>query len=476
MKRASIPGKYLAAVLLPVFFTACSTSGEKDNTAPEPPKPAPVYEIPKTHSDTVAFLYSRTMGLDSTAITSLGSGSMLIDGDMTMEQATLTQLLNNLPIVAAKDSTKSVKSPYVVNKYKVFKIGDNPGQLAAGVESALYKAIGYWNGILIPNGAEFNFMVYSDPAPSDIMFSTGNFNQDVPFLVSLPNGAGLPGSSITLNMTYMQKHNVSNDQLVAAMVHALGHVLGLQHSNRKKASYYDAGNIGDLESVMNADFPKTSHAKYFSKGDTVMVKRLFPAPDWAVQGAGDVKELAGIEITSGDAAMYYRKDGKVVRGSWTNAVGPVTTFDIRSDLPANTVVDVAISGANRYYTYFNNGWLVDGEMYKLAGNPLNYYFQGSPAPGQSISTLVGVTIKKDNDDIYYFYNDGTYSVGRSNYWSQYSYGNAYTVPAGKSFTDIKAVAVDDAGRFYFWYKDNTVSRSALASHSSPEGPLAVKVN
>lgn len=465
--------KVLSAALLPLLVYSCATT---DN-APEPAPKPPVYEIPKTHQDTLAFIYSRTLGLDSTAVKSMDANNFLVDGDMVMAKSTLTEMFTSFPVVEAKDSTKSIKSPYVLNNYRVFKIGINPGQMATGVESALYSAIGYWNGILIQHGAEFNFMAYSDPAPSDIMFYTSAYpNMDVPFLVTLPGTNGLPGAAITLNSSYLQAHNVTREQLVSAMVHALGHILGLQHSDRKKTAYYDAGNIGDSSSVMHSNFPKGPHTKMFSKGDTAMVKRLFPAPNWPVQSAGNISDLAGIEITAGNAVLYYTKSGKVVRGSWNNAVGPTTTYAGRTEAPITDIVEISMTTANRFYAYFSNGYYMDGEMYKLGNNPVGGYNQAIPAPGQSLSTFIGTTVKRENNDHLYWYNDGTYSVGRSNEWAKYSYGNTYTVPAGKKFTDIKAVGTDDEGRYYFWYKDNTVSRSNNLNHSNPEGPVAVKMN
>ncbi|MFY0255414.1 hypothetical protein ACDQ55_15825 [Chitinophaga sp. 30R24] len=476
MRKIPVPMKVLSAALLPVIFYSCGSKVTDLEPTPPAPKP-PVYEIPKTPQDTLAFIYSRTLGLDSTAVKAMDENNLLVDGDMTLPKSTLAQMFSTFPLVEAKDSSKTIKSPYVVNNYRVFKIGYHPGQTAPGVESALYSAIAHWNGILILNGAEFNFMAYSDPGPSDIMFYTSSYLLlDVPFVVSLPTSTGQPGASITLNTTYLQVHNITKDQLVSAMVHALGHILGLQHSDRKMTSYYDAGNIGDLESVMHANFPQGPHTKMFSKGDTAMVKRLFPAPKWPVQSAGQIKDLVGIEMTAGNATLYYTKDGKVVRGTWNNAVGPMTTYEGRTDIPNTEIAEIACSGANRFYAYFTNGWYMNGEMYKLGNNPIDGYIQAHPVPGQSMATFIGTTVKKDNDDCYYWYSDGTYSVGRSGYWAQYSYGNTFTVPTGKKISDIKAIASDDEGRFYFWYKDNTVSRSASLNHSNPEGPVAVKIN
>lgn len=87
--------------------------------------------------------------------------------------------------------------------------------------------------------------------------------------------------------------------------------------------------------------------------------------------------------------------------------------------------------------------------------------------GETPSTVVAIGIA-NNNYCYFWYADGTYSVGNSGNASAHSAPASYTVPSGESTTTIVAMSIAKQGssNVYTWYKDGTAtvgSASNLAS-------------
>lgn len=120
----------------------------------------------------------------------------------------------------------------------------------------------------------------------------------------------------------------------------------------------------------------------------------------------------------------------------------------------SSVVDTAISSNDRSYVWLANGTAGRGST----GNPTSlatwtYHLPGGRQP----SDLVGIAIRKSNDQTHAYYDDGTYSRGNTSWLGSIACCSSYTMPPGRQPSDIVGMDFDPQGRLHTWYDDDTYS-------------------
>ena len=124
---------------------------------------------------------------------------------------------------------------------------------------------------------------------------------------------------------------------------------------------------------------------------------------------------------------------------------------------AELIIDNSL---NQVYAFY-----LDGTYSVGTSNDLDHYH--SPVPyilpaGKTPYNIVGMVSLPvtTGNQIHVFYNDGTRSYGDPNNLNYVVILGAYSLPPGKSYSDIIGMAVDRDSpitKLYTWYSDSTVS-------------------
>ncbi|MCG8455170.1 MAG: beta-lactamase family protein, partial [Holophagales bacterium] len=102
-------------------------------------------------------------------------------------------------------------------------------------------------------------------------------------------------------------------------------------------------------------------------------------------------------------------------------------------------------------------WL-DQDIYGIGGVLPDISYLSHQLQGRRRHTpVVGSAISPFGDHVITYYDDGTYSNGRTWDLDHNAGGATYTLPPDKQPTDIVDVAIASTGRVYVWYRDGSLS-------------------
>jgi hypothetical protein len=158
----------------------------------------------------------------------------------------------------------------------------------------------------------------------------------------------------------------------------------------------------------------------------------------------------------------FVKDATEARGSdhfWA-AEGTSSDMDHYQDRygywPAVGIIAMDIASNNAVYTWYNNGTVTKGLSWALDNSVPNPYPFSLP-PGKTVSDIVEIAIASD-DIVYAFYKDGTVSKGHTFDLDAVQAPYAYTLPPGKTPADIVGISIaKSTDHVYAWYRDGKAS-------------------
>lgn len=156
---------------------------------------------------------------------------------------------------------------YVTNfKYAI------PSNIPSSWRTAIQQAIGQWNAV---GGTKVYMSEVASGAHITVSISYDAVNNWVA-RASLPLSNGAPGPTLEINSYH---NNMAADQKLFAMVHEIGHNVGLLHTNQTDGALIPGTPTTDPNSVMNSFvLPWNGFTEY----DRIAVRNLYPGTTNAV--------------------------------------------------------------------------------------------------------------------------------------------------------------------------------------------------
>lgn len=287
-------------------------------------------------------------------------------------------------------------------------------------KAALVEALTAWNHV--PNcNVHFHFV---GNWAGEVNVHVNNLIKGVAD-AALPSAGGFPGIQIRINTSFDGPDGIceSHASKVAVMVHELGHILGLGHTNPDESgmSHIPGTPTIDWDSIMNQGsysrpWGNGPGQQTFSRGDLAAIQAMYGTPIWSSEITGpdvcwpslvpatytlnlgtnlitddlDVKWYAGFGIRESGTSFSFTphvlstgsvtlravanyggvnyESRKVVTNSTPEVSGPDSP-------PVNTFVDYSVPSALPGGVVFN-GWMVkggtEGVDYLVSGGVSNF--------------------------------------------------------------------------------------------------------
>lgn len=129
-------------------------------------------------------------------------------------------------------------------------------------------------------------------------------------------------------------------------------------------------------------------------------------------------------------------------------------FNMRTRI--GSVSKALITGPAGYKLLKENNLSLTDKVYGANGVFNNRFFAEIGTGSKRFYPIVAMAINTKNW-VYTWYANGTVSVGSSDNLTEYQAPKPFTLPAGKSVTDIHEIAIANNDRAYVWYKDGSRS-------------------
>ncbi|MFB6455754.1 M57 family metalloprotease [Chitinophaga sp. Hz27] len=447
----------IPSVAVALLLSACSKNDLKQT--PQSIPNATAEEITAMKS----YLSKTTAVGESKIVFNDARQTFMVDGDMVFPVGVVKDYMKSKPATSGSPTTEQYRYQWLLsdNVVKYIRIKDNIAN--ADWKVALRDAIRRWNNYsYIGSSTKITFVIYSDNVACDLV-AADNINVVGGEVVNanMPKANGATGDSLKINTSY---NTLTAEKKAFALTHALGHILGLTHSDGGSGTLIPNTPVTDTSSIMSPTIPAIVPANFFTSGDLYAVRYLYPRTQSWTGTTSRIDSMGGIDIATDDGCWYWGQN-VVTRGNSSSIYGESNYYQLIPGKTANDIVDIGIANTNIVYAWYKDGTVSNGGFLGINTYPfLNSTYSYSVPPGKTYASIVGISINKTDGRCYAWYNDGTYSVGTSSNLGYYQDPAPYTVPAGKSFSDIKAVGIAQSSQWcYFWYKDNTVSTGSVSN-------------
>jgi dual-action HEIGH metallo-peptidase len=139
--------------------------------------------------------------------------------------------------------------------------------VSASWATAVRGAISQWNSV---NGTRLFMSEVTSSSAANTLITTGFANENWVARAYLPSSRRRPGTSLTINTKY---NNLSSGYKLFTIVHEMGHIFGLYHTNQTQGIFITGTPTVDSKSVMNSVILPWNG---FTNGDVKAVQILYP--------------------------------------------------------------------------------------------------------------------------------------------------------------------------------------------------------
>lgn len=183
-----------------------------------------------------------------------------------------------------------------------------------------------------------------------------------------------------------------------------------------------------------------------------------------VAGINRHKPLVGFAISPTNLSYAWYENQTV---SWGNThdldatSGPAQAFSMPAGKTTNDILGMAMSSSGEVHTWYLNGTFSIGTPTDLGsilspGAPpsectSDIPFCWSPAANISVTQVLGIAIRKSDNRVFAFYDDGTYSSGTKKDFDASTPRASYSPAAGKTIFDLRDADFASTGVLYSHY-------------------------
>lgn len=222
-----------ALLCLAICFLFSSCAPDEENVAPKE----------EIASDLIQFL--ENSGFDKKDIV-LKDGIFIIDEDILIskEEVEAYVALRNTQDNGRDQhyrGTYLVSDTYVTN-IKFYIDPSVPSSWATAVRGAISQ----WNNV---NGTKLFMSEVSSSGSANTVINTGYSTQNWVARAYLPSSSRRPGHMMTINTRY---NNLNSAYKLFTIVHEMGHIFGLYHTNQTQGIFINGTPSSDPNSVMNS--------------------------------------------------------------------------------------------------------------------------------------------------------------------------------------------------------------------------------
>jgi CubicO group peptidase (beta-lactamase class C family) len=200
-------------------------------------------------------------------------------------------------------------------------------------------------------------------------------------------------------------------------------------------------------------------------GQNGILKGVFEAD--IKQASARFEHIAGMAIGRDDTVFTWYADGKVSRG-WSRDLDSKTAREPFRPADGKTVRDIvgmAIAGSSgKVYTWYRDGSRSVGTTTDLDRyQPIKLDADGKPAQkvklpkNLGMANIVGIAIRKSDDRVYVWYDNGTVSAGTSLDFARHFSNRSYSPPTRQRRYTIIDMGLSAEDQVYAWYSDKRTS-------------------
>ncbi len=211
---------------------------------------------------------AESLSMDIKKITyDLNENAFIIDGDVVMP---LDQARGNYDSYSLKNTNKTDQrfSGYIM-KFEIasaIQIFISP-EVTSDWQIAINKAIDVWNN----TNSGINITAVTASTSSNVKIIMGNIDSKATIANAYYPYGGQPGERIMINTSYINKLN--DAQRINVIIHELGHIFGLAHTNDPFNSLIPCTPVSEMTSIM---FSIVSDSTAFTTYDNIAISTLYP--------------------------------------------------------------------------------------------------------------------------------------------------------------------------------------------------------
>ena len=202
---------------------------------------------------------------------------------------------------------------------------------------------------------------------------------------------------------------------------------------------------------------KTDIKANYCTGSSINLNKNTAPAACTLPSSYTVQNICSVGIDSKNNYYYYYYDGYFTIGNAVkaNAIGDLKKFDLPQGYSATEIVGMEIAASNDVcYVWFDDYTVWTGTANKITSKKGTYTLPSGQTPADIRAVGIAPPAPVGSGHCYYWFLDGTRSVGSSTNATKYNDYKAYTMPPGWTTTDIFGMAVESKQSItYTWLAD-----------------------
>ncbi|MBL3657619.1 M57 family metalloprotease [Fulvivirga sediminis] len=244
------------SVFMVVLFSFSSCQDESEKVSPK---------AVESTDELVSFLVKSGFNKEDIE---LKDETYIIGGDILIDKSEVEKHVDNGTSLEHLPTTEHYRGSYLVKSRYVSNISFYiDSSVPSSWVTAIQGAVNQWNSV---NGTSLYLSIASNKSNATTTITTGFSKENWVARAYLPSYNGRPGYNMEINTNY---NSLNDDYKLFTIVHEMGHIFGLYHTDQTQGSFIEGTPSNDPNSVMNSYILPWNG---FTKGDITAVQIIYP--------------------------------------------------------------------------------------------------------------------------------------------------------------------------------------------------------